>query len=100
MLCSEKQFLINPKMLKYITESTNKSVENHINKYNINSQILKYIEDPTNKSVENRINKYNINAQILKDKPPKCFILLPFVSLISFLAGYNFNLLFSKNKER
>jgi hypothetical protein len=98
MLCSEKQFLINPKMLKYIEESTNKSVENHINKYNIDSQIIKYIEETTNKSVENHINKYKINAQMLKDKPPNCIMLLPFVSLISFLAGYNLNLLFTKNK--
>jgi len=93
MLCSEKQFLINPKMLKYIEESTNKSVENHIN-----AQMLKYIEESTNKSVENHINKYNITAQILKNKPPNCMMFLPFVSLMSFLAGYNLHLLFTKNK--
>jgi len=67
MFYSKKHFLISPEMSKYIRDSTNKSLEKYL-------------------------NKYNINAKILKDKPINCVVLLPFVSFISFLAGYNLNL--------
>ena len=64
--------------------------------FSISPEMPKYIRDSTNKSLEKYLNKYNVNAQMLKDKPPTCIILLPFVSLISFLAGYNFSFFFTK----
>jgi len=62
--------MISPEMLRYIKESTNKSIEKYKNKNNYNSKLV--------------ITK--------KDKPPNdFFILLPFVSIVSFLAGYHFS---------
>jgi hypothetical protein len=55
----------------------------------ISPEMSKYIKDTTNKSLE----KYTNNSKfVIPDKkdPPNFFILLPFVSLISFLAGYKF----------
>jgi hypothetical protein len=68
MFSVNKKFLISPEMAKYIRDSTNKSIEKHLDKYKINSQ--SNIND-----VHNLIG------------------LLPFVSFISFLAGYNLYLL-------
>jgi hypothetical protein len=64
---------------------------NYNKRLSISSEMLKYIRESTNKSLEKYLTKYNINALELKDRTPNCIILLPFVSLISFLAGYNFN---------
>jgi hypothetical protein len=61
----------------------------------ISPEISKYIKDTTNKSLE----KYTNNVKFAipdkmdppdKKDPPDFFLLLPFVSLISFLAGYKF----------
>ena len=55
----------------------------------ISPEMSKYIKDITNKSLE----KYTNNVKfVIPDKKelPNFFLLLPFVSLISFLAGYNF----------
>lgn len=68
MFSSKKHFLISPEMSKYIRDSTNKSLEKYL----------------------------NVNAENLKDQPHNCIVLLPFVSFISFLAGYNLNLFFTK----
>jgi hypothetical protein len=80
MLNNNKRFSISPKMLKYLRDSTNKFLEKYLNKYST--------------------NKYNTNVLILKDKRPSHIVLLPFVSFISFLAGYiagyNLKLLVSK----
>lgn len=56
----------------------------------ISAEMLKYIRDSTNKSLEKYLNKYNINALELNNRTPNCIILMPIVSLVSFLAGYNF----------
>jgi hypothetical protein len=66
MFRSKNLFLITPEMSKYITDSTNKSIKTYL-------------------------NKYNVNALLVKDISPNSFALLPFVSFISFLVGYNFN---------
>lgn len=58
----------------------------------ITPEMSKYIKDSTNKSIKNYFNKYKINALLVKDISPNYIALLPFVSLISFLAGYNFNM--------
>lgn len=63
----------------------------------ISPEMSNYIKDSTNKSLEKYLNKYNINTLFPKDEPPNCIVLLPFVSFISFLAGYNLNL-FCKTK--
>ena len=61
----------------------------------ISPEILKYIKDSTNKSLEKCLNKYKINTLFPKDSLPNYNALLPFVSFISFLAGYNLNLFFT-----
>ena len=55
----------------------------------ISPKISKYIRDSTNKSLEKYI--YNFEF-VIPDKtdPVDFFVLLQFVSLISFLAGYKF----------
>jgi hypothetical protein len=58
----------------------------------ITPEMSKYIKDSTNKSIKNYFNKYKINALLVKDISPNYIALLPIVSLISFLAGYNFNM--------
>lgn len=58
----------------------------------INPQISFYIKDQTNKSMKKYLNNKQINQKIsVTDlvNVPKCCYILPFVSLISFLAGYN-----------
>jgi hypothetical protein len=55
----------------------------------ISSEMSKYIKDSTNKSLENYTNNFKF---VIHDKtvPLSFFVLFPFVSLISFLAGYNY----------
>lgn len=72
MFSSNKRFLISPEMSKYIKDSTNKSLEKYI-------------------------NKYKINTTLVKDISPNYIALLPFVSFISFLAGYNLNMFLKTN---
>jgi hypothetical protein len=55
----------------------------------ISPEMSKYIKDTTNKSLEKYTNKSKFVIPDKKD-PPNFFLLLPFVSLISFLAGYKF----------
>ena len=55
----------------------------------ISPEMSKYIRDTTNKSLEKYTNKPKFVIPDKKD-PPDFFLLLPFVSLISFLAGYKF----------
>lgn len=64
--------LINPEMSKYIKEQW-------IRKYDKNSYLV----------------KYDYEKQL-----PNIYMLLPFVSLISFLAGYNFRNLISTLKTK
>lgn len=69
--------LINPEMSKYIKEQLIRKYDSNRNSYN--SYLVKY--DYTKQS-------------------PNMYILLPFVSLISFLAGYNFRNLISTLKTK
>jgi hypothetical protein len=56
----------------------------------LSPEMSKYIRESTNKSIENyKINPYSL-VLFEKNDPPKFFALLPFVSFISFLAGYKF----------
>jgi len=66
---------INPDMLKYIRESTNKSIEKYLIK----------------KNDENNINTLiKVNDNNNDDIVPNIYFLVSFVSLVSFLAGYKF----------
>lgn len=53
----------------------------------INPEMLKHIRESTNKSIE----RYKRSVIFDKKEPPSLYALLPFVSFISFLAGYNLN---------
>ena len=63
---------VNPEMSKYLKEQTNKCIEKHLNNYNT-------------LRVSSLVKCKNIEPKL----PGFCFG-LAFVSLISFLAGYNF----------
>jgi len=73
---------ITPEMSKYLKEYTNK-------------WLLNLKESYSNKSLL-EINNNGIRvSDLVKSKYedtnfPKCYFILPFVSLFSFLAGYNF----------
>jgi len=79
MFCFDKKPLINKDICNYIKEKTNMSLEKYKNKNNV---------------------KFNIDIDNDNDFPNKpnnnLFLLLPFVSLVSFLAGYRFSFLFNK----
>jgi hypothetical protein len=66
MFCLNNKPLFNQELSKYLLESTNKSMKKYLN--------MNYLQGQTNDSNEN----------------PSNYILLPFVSLFSFLAGYYF----------
>jgi hypothetical protein len=61
----------------------------------INPELAKYIKDSTNKSIENFKNRNKYSTYLITKEnnpnPNEGFMLLPFVSLISFLAGYHFS---------
>lgn len=59
---------INPGMIKYIKEQTNKSLE----KYNAKQNTVNYYDDDTPNSLVSM------------------YYYIPFLSLFSFLAGYHF----------
>ncbi len=54
----------------------------------ISPEMSKYINDTTNKSLEKYKNNIKLNIPNHKNDPPNFLFILPFVSLISFLAGY------------
>lgn len=76
---NRKQF-INPEMSQYFKDYTNKWIRNFTNlqkeKYSNNSQYIR---------VSDLVKSANEQPKL-----PNSFYIIPFVSLISFLAGYNF----------
>ena len=66
MFCLNNKPLFNKELSKYLLESTNKSMKKYLN--------MNYLQAQSNDSNENPYN----------------YILLPFVSMFSFLAGYYF----------
>jgi len=72
---NRKQF-INPEMAQYIKDYTNKWTRNLTEKYSNNSSYTR---------VSDLVKPANEQPKL-----PNCFYIIPFVSLISFLAGYNF----------
>jgi|688.fasta_scaffold1002478_1 hypothetical protein len=78
LILNSKQF-VNPEMSKYIKEQTNKWLislqEKHSNKPNYISGLR----------VSDLVKQTDIEPKL-----PNNYFILPFVSLISFLAGYKF----------
>ena len=72
---NRKQF-VNPEMSKYVKDYTNKWTRNLTEKYSNNSSYTR---------VSDLVKHTNEEPKL-----PNSFYILPFVSLISFLAGYNF----------
>ena len=69
MICIGRNLVINPEISKHIREQTNKF---------------------TNKLKEKYLKIYGENLVITQNKDlPNCCNILPFVSLISFILGYN-----------
>jgi hypothetical protein len=66
----------------------------------INQETSKYIKEQTNKWLEKYSNPHNsiqyvrvsdlVKQKDMDPKLPNNYLILPFVSLISFLAGYKF----------
>jgi len=56
----------------------------------IDPELSKYIKESTNKSIEKYLNKSKILCTPNENNPNNIFLILPFVSLVSFLAGYHF----------
>lgn len=69
---------------------------NYNNRFLISPKMLKYIRDSTNESLKKYLNKYDMNTLVLQDNIPNCIRLIPFVSLVSFLAGYKFCIFLEK----
>ena len=66
MFCLNNKPLFNQDLSRYLLESTNKSMKKYLN-----------------------ANSLRFESNASSDNPPN-YILLPFVSLFSFLAGYYF----------
>jgi hypothetical protein len=69
---NRNKLIMKPELANYIKESLNKSLNNTLNKFK-EGYSNKKIYNPSDDSYSNNI-----------------YILLPFVSFLSFLAGYNF----------
>jgi hypothetical protein len=75
------KYRVSPEMSQYIINQTNKWLDNKFFNYDKN-----FNKHPLDLNISNLVKgKY-------EDKNcPNCYFLLPFVSLISFLAGYKFS---------
>ncbi len=72
-----KKYSISPEMLRYINESTNKSLDKYTNK---------------NKTTILSCKPFHFeNTQRCKGTLSNFIVLFPFISFVSFLAGYNFH---------
>ncbi len=80
----KRTLFINPEMSKYTKEQTNKSI------IRLQEQYSKKDKSEWNSAFGTRVS--NLVKTIDKEpKLPSIYFILPFVSLISFLAGYNFH---------
>ena len=70
MFCLNRRPMISPEISKYLRDTTNKSIEKHFKK----PEFVR--EKHTTLALPKDVEHY--------------FFIIPFVSLISFLAGYNF----------
>ena len=91
MFSLKQHRFINPEMSKYIKEQTNKSIAKLQEKY---SNKNKSDWDSTfGTRVSDLVKSTHLNPD---PKIPSIYFVLPFVSLLSFLAGYNFHNLIQK----
>ena len=77
----KQSLFVNPEMSKYIKEQTNKSITRLQEQYSKKKWDL---------AIETRVSDL-VKTPVLNPKLPYIYFVLPFVSLISFLAGYNFH---------
>jgi hypothetical protein len=91
MFCLKQHHFINPEMSEYIKEQTNKSISMLQEKYSKKNKSEWALAFGT------RVSDLVKPTDIVPDpKIPSIYFLLPFVSLMSFLAGYNFHTLIHK----
>jgi hypothetical protein len=91
MFCLKQHRFINPEMSKYIKEQTNKSIAMLQEKYS-NKNKSEW-DSAFGTRVSDLVKSTDLNPD---PKIPSIYFILPFVSLISFLAGYNFHNLIHK----
>jgi len=62
------------------------------NNYRISKDMSKYIMESTNKYIQRKLNDKKENGILFKpsNQDNNFYYLLPFVSIFSFLAGYNY----------
>jgi hypothetical protein len=91
MFSLKQHRFINPEMSKYIKEQTNKSIAMLQEKYSNKNK------PEWDLAFGTRVSDLVKSTDIDPDpKIPSIYFLLPFVSLMSFLAGYNFHTLIHK----
>ena len=85
MLCSQLQPTYKSKysLSKYIKEQTNKYINNYL-KYLNYTNMHAFYKNKNNENNENNNNNRNENIN-------SAYFILPFVSIVSFIIGYNFN---------
>ena len=89
----KQSLFVNPEMSKYIKEQTNKSITR------LQEQYSKKDKSECDSAFGTRVsNLVKIEDLNLNPKFPNIYFVLPFVSLISFLAGYNFHNIIQKYK--
>ena len=91
MFCLKQHRFINPEMSKYIKEQTNKSIAMLQEKYS-NKNKSEW-DSAFGIRVSDLVKSTDLNPD---PKIPSIYFILPFVSLLSFLAGYNFHNLIQK----
>ncbi len=84
MFASNKNLITNPEILKYIKQQTNKTI----------TKLQEIYPNPNHdnsspKNISNLVKNMDIGINP-EPKKPDIYCILPFVSLMSFLAGYHF----------
>jgi len=91
MFWLKQQHFVNPEMSKYIKEQTNKSIAKLQEKYSNKNK------SDWDSAFGTRVSDLVKSTDLKPDpKIPSIYFVLPFVSLLSFLAGYNFHNLIQK----
>jgi len=85
----KQSLFVNPEMSKYIKEQTNKSITR------LQEQYSKKDKSEWDSAFGIRVSDL-VKTTDLNPKLPNIYFVLPFVSLLSFLAGYNFHNIIQK----
>jgi len=91
MFSLKQSLSVNPEMCKYIKEQTNKSITRLQKQYSKKDK-LEWVS-AFRTQVSDLVKNEDLNPKMLN-----IYFVLPFVSLISFLAGYNFHNIIQKYK--